>query len=300
MEWIWILLAAGVVAAFWGIFIERQLFAIRRQSIKILPSGAAPITILQIGDTHFAPWQRRKARFVSKLATLNPDLVINTGDNLGHKESIGFTLTAFSRLLEKPGVFVNGSNDYYAPVLRNPLGYLMKPSDRSEGAILETARLTGGFTSAGWVNLNNKSGKLEINGVKLGFLGVDDAHDELDNLSSIPVQAKDLVGSDLIIGVSHAPYLRVLEAMSNNGAEIVFSGHTHGGQVCLPGIGALTTNCDLPNKFAKGLSAWQFSGRELLLSVVAGLGNSIYAPVRFFCRPEVRLITLVSKLSPKN
>jgi predicted MPP superfamily phosphohydrolase len=171
----------------------------------------------------------------------------------------------------------------------------MKPSDRSAGAVLETARLVGGFTSAGWVNLNNKSGKLVVNGVKLGFLGVDDAHDELDNLSSIPAHAKELVGSDLIIGVSHAPYLRVLEAMTQNGAKLVFSGHTHGGQVCIPFIGALTTNSDLPNKHAKGLSAWNFSGKELLLSVVAGLGNSIYAPVRFFCRPEVRLITLVPK-----
>lgn len=295
MQWLWALVGVAVAIAIWGIFIERQLFAIRRQSIKILPTNATPMTILQIGDTHFAPWQRRKAKFVSGLAALNPDLVINTGDNLGHKDSIGFTLTAFSRLLEKPGVFVNGSNDYYAPVLRNPLGYLIKPSDRSEGAILETSRLIGGFTSAGWVNLNNNSGKLVVNGLKLGFLGVDDAHDELDNLSSIPAQAKELIGSDLIIGVSHAPYLRVLEAMSANGAELVFSGHTHGGQVCLPLVGALTTNCDLPNKNAKGLSAWKFSGRELLLSVVAGLGNSIYAPVRFFCRPEVRLITLVPK-----
>jgi predicted MPP superfamily phosphohydrolase len=83
--------------------------------------------------------------------------------------------------------------------------------------------------------------------------------------------------------------------MGSAGAAMIFAGHTHGGQVCLPGIGALTTNCDLPAKYAKGISAWNFAGKNVILNVVAGLGHSIYAPVRFFCRPEVRLITLVSR-----
>jgi predicted MPP superfamily phosphohydrolase len=76
---------------------------------------------------------------------------------------------------------------------------------------------------------------------------------------------------------------------------MIFAGHTHGGQVCVPGFGALTTNCDLPTKYAKGFSRWNFGGHEVLLSVVAGLGHSIFAPVRFACRPEVRLITLLPR-----
>jgi predicted MPP superfamily phosphohydrolase len=221
--------------------------------------------------------------------------VINTGDNLGHADAIGPVLTALAPLMERPGVFVNGSNDYYAPVLRNPLAYLAKPSERSEGPVLDTPRLVGGFRSAGWLNLNNREGQITINGLKLGFIGVDDAHDELDNLTSIPNQANALADCDFVIGVSHAPYLRVLEAMGSAGASMIFAGHTHGGQVCLPLIGALTTNCDLPPKYARGISAWRFAGRDVILNVVAGLGHSIYAPVRFFCRPEVRLITLEAK-----
>lgn len=289
------LLVVAALCAIWGIGIERFLFVIRRENVKILPANSAPITVLHIGDVHLAPWQKRKAKFVNSLSSLNPDLVINTGDNLGHKDAIGSVLTALAPLMQKPGVFVNGSNDYYAPVLRNPLGYLAKPSDRSEGPVLQTARLIGGFESAGWLNLNNREGQITINGIKIGFLGVDDAHDELDNLTSIPAQASAVSNCALVIGVSHAPYLRVLEAMGAAGASIIFAGHTHGGQVCVPGIGALTTNCDLPNKYAKGISAWRFAGREVILNVVAGLGHSIYAPVRFFCRPEVRLITLLAK-----
>jgi predicted MPP superfamily phosphohydrolase len=295
MEWFFALIAIGVVCAIWGIGIERYLFVIRRESVKILPPNSTPITVLHIGDIHLAPWQKRKAKFVHDLGALKPDLVINTGDNLGHADAIGPVLTALAPLMERPGVFVNGSNDYYAPVLRNPLGYLAKPSERSEGPVLDTARLVGGFRSAGWLNLNNREGQIQINGLKIGFLGVDDAHDELDNLTSIPAQANALADCDLVIGVSHAPYLRVLESMGSAGAAMIFAGHTHGGQVCLPIVGALTTNCDLPAKYAKGISAWRFAGRDVILNVVAGLGHSIYAPVRFFCRPEVRLITLEAK-----
>jgi predicted MPP superfamily phosphohydrolase len=295
MSWFLAILAAGLACAIWGIAIERYLFVIRRETVKVLPPNSTPITVLHIGDIHLAPWQKRKAAFVHSLGALKPDLVINTGDNLGHPDAIGPVLTALAPLMERPGVFVNGSNDYYAPVLRNPLGYLAKPSERSEGPVLDTARLVGGFQSAGWLNLNNRSGQVTINGLKLGFLGVDDAHDELDNLDSIPAQASAVAGSDLVIGVSHAPYLRVLESMGTAGASMIYAGHTHGGQVCLPVVGALTTNCDLPAKYAKGLSAWRFASRDVMLNVVAGLGHSIYAPVRFFCRPEVRLITLVAK-----
>lgn len=294
MEFLAALIILGALAAIWGIGIERHLYVVRRQTLRVLPAGAKPITVLQIGDVHMAPWQGRKQKFIRSLAQLKPDLVVNTGDNLGHSDSIGSTISAFGPLLEIPGVFVNGSNDYFAPVLRNPFAYLAKPSERGEGPRLETDRLLNAFTSAGWLNLNNREGTVVINGLRIGFVGVDDAHDDLDKLETLPLQEEKLKGADIIFGVSHAPYRRVLEAMSAAGAKLIFSGHTHGGQVCLPVIGALTTNCDLPNKFAKGLSAWNFGSGEVLLNVVAGLGHSIYAPVRFFCRPEVRLITLTA------
>ncbi len=285
--WLWLLLALAAAAAIWGIGIERFLFVIRRESIKALPKGSAPIKVLHIGDIHLAPWQKRKAKFVHSLGAQDIDLVVNTGDNLGHKNAIGPALTSLAPLLEKPGVFVNGSNDYYAPVLRNPLAYLRKPSERGDGEQLDTARLVGGFRSAGWLNLNNRDGQIVINGTALGFIGVDDAHDDLDDISGLKAQSSRLAGCSVIIGVTHAPYLRVLEAMTNASASVVFAGHTHGGQVCVPGYGALTTNCDLPTKNAKGVSEWTFGSRKMILNVVAGLGQSIFLPVWFSFRPEV-------------
>lgn len=298
MIFVWLLLglaALGLLAAIWGIGIERHLFVIRRESVRVLAPGSQPLTVLHIGDLHIAPWQKRKLAWIKKLGELSPDLVVNTGDNLGHSAAIGPALTALKSLLERTGVFVNGSNDYYAPVARNPLAYLSKPSERSEGQPLETARLVGGFTSAGWLDLNNRQGRAVIKGLSINFVGVDDAHDGLDDLSKMPTETELRSGADLVIGVSHAPYLRVIDAMGEAGVDVLFAGHTHGGQVCVPGVGALVTNCDLPRKNAKGLSSWTVNGKTLVLNVVAGLGHSIFAPVRFACRPEVRLLTLLPK-----
>ena len=97
------------------------------------------------------------------------------------------------------------------------------------------------------------------------------------------------------IGVTHAPYRRVLDALVTHGAQLIFAGHTHGGQVCLPGGRALTTNSDLPSAQARGLSQWHLAGRSSLLNVSAGLGTSIYAPIRLFCPPEAVLVTLVGR-----
>jgi predicted MPP superfamily phosphohydrolase len=295
MTWLWISLSIVAAAAIWGVAIERHLFVVRRESLRVLPTGSRPLTVLHIGDLHVAPWQKRKLAWVKRLGELSPDLVVNTGDNLGHRSAIGPTLTALKPLLERTGVFVNGSNDYHAPELRNPLAYLVGPSKAGHGEKLDTARLTGGFTSAGWLDLNNRSGRAVINGLRINFVGVDDAHDGLDDLNSLQTEAEPSADTDLVVGVSHAPYLRVIESMGAAGVDVLFAGHTHGGQVCIPGFGALVTNCDLPRKNAKGISRWDVAGKTMILNVVAGLGHSIFAPVRFACRPEVRLLTLLPK-----
>jgi predicted MPP superfamily phosphohydrolase len=285
--WGWLLVAAAAVFAY-GLTFARWRFVVQHSEAHVLPKGAKPIRVLHISDVHMAPWQKRKQQFIKALISEAADLIVNTGDNLGHENVIHVTMNAYSNILKVPGVFVNGSNDYYAPSIRNPLSYIFKPSTPSQEKPLATSELTNAFESHGWKNLNNRSAKLTINGTEIGFIGVDDPHDKLDDLSSIKAPK-----ADVVIGVAHAPYRRVIEAFAAAGASIMFAGHTHGGQVRLPGIGALTTNSDLPNKHAKGMSAWLFNEKVMLLNVAAGLGNSIYAPVRFWNRPEVRVVTLL-------
>jgi predicted MPP superfamily phosphohydrolase len=284
-----VILASLAMVAIWGIFIERAIYVVRKESIRVLPSGSNPITVLQIGDIHMAPWQKSKQRFIQSLTKYPIDLVVNTGDNLGHPKAISSLLQALGPLLSKPGVFVNGSNDYFGPVMKNPLGYIFHTSHAPNSARLDTATMTNAFEQAGWVNLNNKTSQLVVSGNKIRFIGLDDFHIGYSDSSKLSESR------DFTIALTHAPYLEAIETLTKLGAELIFAGHTHGGQVRVPFLGALTTNSDLPNKYARGLSGWSFQTKSSILSVVAGLGNSIFAPVRFACFPEVRLITLLER-----
>lgn len=289
-DWLTILAALAGLVALWSLTGARWRFTVVRGEAAVLPKGSAAIRVLHISDIHMAPWQKRKQRFIAGLIAEKPDLIVNTGDNLGHKNVVDETLAALAPLMDVPGMFVNGSNDYFAPRFKSPITYLFRPSTPHREQPLDIAKLVSGFEAKGWRNLNNLSASIEVNGVTLGLIGVDDAHLNLDDLN-LEVPAK----ADALIGVTHAPYRRVIEAMAESKVDMLFAGHTHGGQVRFPFIGALTTNSDLPNENAKGLSAWSFADRVMLLNVCAGLGNSIFAPIRLFNRPEVRVITLIAK-----
>lgn len=297
MQWFLIL---AVALAIWAIGIERFLFTIRRETIAVLPIGSQSITVLHLSDIHLAPWQSAKLRFLAKLAkSAEPDLVVNTGDNLGHRAAIDPVLLALSGLAGQ-GVFVNGSNDIYAPLITNPFSYLLHPSKRHRDDNpknrLDVERLNRGFEKLGWQELNNSAKQLNINGLSINFIGTDDPHEGRSDLEKVASAKARLPEADLTIGVTHAPYLAVLDGLSSLDAELIFAGHTHGGQVCWPFIGkALVTNCDLPTKYARGHHQLDRDGKKFWLNVCAGLGNSIFAPVRLACRPEVRVITLVAK-----
>lgn len=292
--------AACVAAAIWGIGIERHLFTVRRATVAALAPGSAPIRVLHVSDAHLAPWQHRKQEWLASLASLEPDLIVNTGDNVGHREGLVGVRRAFSPFAGIPGVFVHGSNDVNAPSPRNPFKYFTGPSKtRRAGELIDTAAMDRFFTEElGWSDLNNAAARLAVAGNRVDLFGVSDAHRDWDDLDILPARIEELGSRDeatSVLAVTHAPYQRVLNRFVGLGADAILGGHTHGGQVCLPGFGALVANCDIPLKQAKGLSTWRNGDREVPLNVSAGCGHSIYAPVRFACRPEASLLTLVAR-----
>ncbi|WP_082108626.1 metallophosphoesterase [Microbacterium sp. Ag1] len=292
--------AVGAGAAIWGIGIERYLFTVREASAVALPPGAAPLRILHISDAHMAPWQHRKQDWLASLAELKPDLIVNTGDNLGHENGLDGIRRAFAPFAGIPGVFVHGSNDVAAPSPRNPFRYFLGPSKKNhKPELLDTDAMDRYFTDElGWTDLNNAAARLRIAGTDVDLFGVDDAHRDWDRLDALPDAISALGARDAaapVLGVTHAPYQRVLNGFTDLGADAILGGHTHGGQVCIPGYGALVANCDIPLKQAKGLSTWSHGGRTVPLNVSAGCGHSIYAPVRFACRPEATLLTLTAQ-----
>lgn len=284
--------AAGVVGLTYSAGYERRAYVLRRVEVPCLPAGSAPLRVLHVSDVHMTPGQTGKQAWLRRLADLEPDLVINTGDNLAHKRSVPVVMRAYGGLLDLPGVFVLGSNDYFAPVLKNPAHYLLpRRKIRVTGARLPWRDLRDAFCARGWLDLDNRRRSLTVNGLRLSFAGVDDPHLRYDDLAAVAGPADP--GADLAIGVAHAPYLRVLDQLNADGYPVILTGHTHGGQLRVPGVGALVTNCDLDRKRARGLHQHRVGYRTpSWLHVSAGLGTSPYAPVRFCCRPEATLLTL--------
>jgi predicted MPP superfamily phosphohydrolase len=287
-------LGTGLAAyAMW----ESRAFTLRCATMPVLPAGAKPLRVLHLSDIHMTPSQSRKQEWVRSLADLEPDLVVNTGDSLAHLEALPPVLDALGPLLDVPGVFVLGSNDYYAPTLRNPLKYLL-PDDGARNthtAKLPWQDLKDAYAGAGWLDLTNRRVSSTVGELTIAWAGVDDPHLEYDDLLAVGGPAD--ASADLRVGVAHAPYLRVLDQYAADGYEAIFAGHTHGGQVCLPLVGALVTNCDIEPARAKGLHRHPADSRpedlgSSWLHVSAGLGTSPYAPFRVACRPEATLLTL--------
>lgn len=292
-----VITGAGAAAFAYGSFVEPRRFGVREETVAVLPPGSRPLRVLHLSDIHLVPGQHAKITWLRDLAGLAPDLVINTGDNLSHPKAVGPLLDALTPLMRFPGVFVPGSNDYYAPSMRNPLSYFTSPSKvKLEPKELPWPEMFNAFGKAGWVDLTNRNQSQVYGLLRLDFSGVDDPHLGRDVFAGFPKGSSTGPGAPNVrIGVAHAPYQRVLDYFTDADADIIFAGHTHGGQICIPGYGALVTNCDLPTWRARGLTVWENNGKSVPLNVSAGIGASRFAPIRIACRPEAVLVTLTAK-----
>ncbi|WP_292607779.1 metallophosphoesterase [Nocardioides sp. REDSEA-S30_B4] len=286
--------AATTAYAAW----EARHYVLRERTLPVLPPGARPLRVLHLTDLHMTPGQRAKQEWLAGLAGLRPDLVVDTGDNLAHRDAVPVVTDALGPLLDVPGVFVHGSNDYFEPSFRNPFAYLLPDTGKRHTDVPELPwrELSRTFTDAGWLDLTNTRGRVRVGDLDLAFTGVDDPHLGYDRLDEVAGPADPEV--DVRLGITHAPYLRVLDAFARDGYDAVLAGHTHGGQVCLPGGRALATNCDLEPARARGVHRHPADSApgdpgSTWMHVGAGLGTSPYARIRVACRPEAVLLTLV-------
>jgi predicted MPP superfamily phosphohydrolase len=290
---------AGAGAIAYASVVERNWFALRRFAIPVLPAGAGSLRILHLSDTHLTPGRHRLMSWIRSLDTLDPDLVVNTGDSIAHRDAVQPFLAALGPLLERPGIFVYGSNDLYSPVPKNPLRYLYDttdPASHRHVPDLPWAELGAGMMAAGWLDANNQRGRVKAGDLDIEFGGVHDSHIRRDRYDDI-AGATD-PAADLRLGVMHAPEPRIMDRFASDGYDLLLAGHTHGGQVCLPGYGALVTNCGIDNRRVRGLHRHPGQGGpdRPWLHVSAGLGTSPWSPFRFCSRPEASLLTLVPRI----
>lgn len=297
---------SGALVTGWAVFGERRRFRVRHETLPVLAPGSPELRILQISDLHTVPGQLAKKRFVHGLAELEPDLVLDTGDNLSHPQALPYLLDILEPLFRFPGLYVPGSNCYFAPMLKNPARYLWKGStsgeDRTQAQLLPWQQMHEAFDRAGWVGMINRADRVRVGRHVIDVSGVDDPHLGFDRHPGFLPQDRPGSGvgrvayegtasPSLRLGLTHAPYLRTLNRFADDGADLIVAGHTHGGQVCLPGGRALVSNCDIEPSRCKGVT----SQGGVPVQISAGLGESRFAPVRLFCPPEAVLMTLTAR-----
>jgi uncharacterized protein len=280
----------GCVA--YGTLIERRWYRLRRVRIEGVLRAPGVLRILHVSDLHLVPGQDHRVAFLAELADLDHDVVVAAGDLLGAPDAEDVTAAALAPLTSRgrPGLAVLGSSDMFAPRMKSPFTYFTAPDGRVFGESLDTDRLVDRLAGYGYTTLRGEATTIDTAAGRIAVGGFDDPHLPTTVIPDPATIAPPAGGSAAVLnlGLVHAPYLAALDALSDAGHDLLLAGHTHGGQVRLPGIGALTANCDIPLDQARGLS--RHRGRWLHVS--PGLGHNRYFPFRFACRPEATVLEL--------
>lgn len=223
-----------------------------------LPPQFENFTLLHITDMHADMNEGAMRRLVELVADLQYDVTVLTGDYRGK------TFGPFEAALE--GVARVRAR------LRGPVYGVLGNHD--------TIEMIPGFEAMGIRMLLNESETISRGGQRIHLAGVDDAHYfRVDNIEKAGSEIPDGAFSILL---SHTP--EIYRQAAHAGFNLMLSGHTHGGQICLPGSVPITLDSALPRRMGAG--PWRYQGMTGYTSV--GAGSCIVA-VRINCPPEITL-----------
>jgi hypothetical protein len=241
---------------------------IRHNAVELsnLPAAFEGFTLLQLSDIHLDAQPGFPEALIERLHQVDYDLCVITGDfrvkTYGEYES---ALAALARVL---------------PHIRRPVYGILGNHD--------SIRMVPALEAMGIGMLMNESAILTRQGARIYLAGIDDPH--YFRMENFEKAAHGIPHGAVSILLSHSPepYRRAAHA----GFHLMLSGHTHGGQICLPGGIPLMTNVDCPRRFCAG--AWRYRGMQGYTSV--GSGSSV-VDVRFNCPPEITLHRLRASAS---
>jgi len=264
-----LILALAQLLVLYAWIVEPNWLEVTRHEawFKNLPEEFNGLVVAHLSDLHIRKYGARERRVVARLAESPPGVIVITGDLTregSDPAAIRQFLTALRDLKPTFGIWaVLGNHDHWHPVA---------PSKDS---------IRQFYNTAGAALLVNEGGRIGRGLDTLSLIGVDDPFSGYVNLGE---SLKGMQRTPFAILLSHSPEIFMKADLIK--FDLVFAGHTHGGQVRLPGIGALW----LPAGSEPFDAGW-FYGQNARMYVTRGIGTSIL-PVRLFCRPELALITL--------
>lgn len=277
-------LARGTAVTYYGRRGGPLSLVLRRQEVHLraLDPALAGLSILHLSDLHFRGPEPWKQHALDQLQPLAADLVVFTGDFIDGREGIAVAADVCRRLRGRLGTYaVLGNHDYQSyrlwQLLRGLAPQALRGTRRTD-----TGELIAALGDANVTVLCNASRRLRANGAPFWVIGVDDTYSgRMDFAAALG----DVEGPGLRLLLAHSP--DAMEGDHPHGLDLVLAGHTHGGQIRLPGLGAMTTGTRLRLPRAAGVMALNGT----VLHVSAGVGASL-VPLRLFCPPEVSLLTL--------
>ena len=226
-----------------------------------LPSAFDGFTILHISDMHVDMSPGAMHRLIELLHEIDYDICVLTGDYRGN------TFGPYDETLEGMASVKAHLKDPVYGVLGNH----------------DTIRMVPGLEEMGIFMLLNESAPIERDDQRIHIVGIDDAH--YYRVDNIEKAASGIDHNEFSILLSHTP--EIYRQAAHADFNLLLSGHTHGGQICLPGKIPITLDSVLPRHMGSG--AWQY--HTMLGYTSVGVGSSIVS-VRFNCLPEITLHTL--------
>ena len=292
---------AGAGALAYASVVERNWFTLRQAEVPVLAPGTTPIRVLHISDVHLTPRRTRLMSWLASLDRLEPDLVVNTGDSIAHPEAVRALVDSLGPLLDRPGIFVYGSNDLYRPTPKNPARYLWETSARRyprNEPDLPWQKLGDAMANRGWLDANNHQGQVKAGGLNIAVAGVHDPHlkrDRYDRVAGPPIRRPTCGWASCTPpspGSSTASPPTVTTSCSPATPTVASSGSPATAPWSPTARSTGTGSVACTNTPRLGNLPWTATGPGCTSRPAWHLP---WAPVRFACRPEATMLTLVPR-----
>lgn len=284
----------GTAAVGVGSYVKarKEAFEFRTEtvSVKVETNGSGKgskgkkLRILHLSDLHIARNESsRKLSFLQDVTNDEFDLVFLTGDIFEHDESTLYSPYLLSRKPRLGAYAIFGNHDYYHySMTQRIVGRIFKKFRHPhEKKIRDLDNMTDSLEGCGYKVLRNEAVHLKDD--QISIIGIEFPGVPKEELLKISEKSNK---DHLKLALFHIP--KELHQFSDAGVHMAFGGHTHGGQVRLPGIGAIITDSDLPRKYASGL----VKQGETVFHISRGLGSDPRTNFRLNCPPTAHIIEL--------